>query len=49
MTLYNREMSFLPTHPAARVIHGDRTDYPAFEAQMIEAGRFDVVMDMVGY
>ena len=49
VTLYNRGQSQLPTHPGARVIHGDRTDYPAFEQQMADAGRFDVVMDMVGY
>ncbi len=49
VTLFNRGKSTLPTHPAAKVIHGDRTDYAAFEAQMTEARRFDVVMDMVGY
>lgn len=49
VTLYNRGQSLLPTHPGARVIHGDRTDYPAFEAQMTEIGKFDVVIDMVGY
>ncbi len=49
VTLFNRGKSSLPTHPAAKLIHGDRTDYTAFEAQMAAAGRFDVVMDMVGY
>ncbi len=49
VTVYNRGKSSLPQHPRAKVIHGDRTDYAAFEAQMAEAGRFDVVMDMVGY
>jgi nucleoside-diphosphate-sugar epimerase len=53
VTLYNRGQSRLPLHPQAIVIHGDRTDYSAFEQQMADAnraaGRFDVVMDMVGY
>jgi nucleoside-diphosphate-sugar epimerase len=49
VTLYNRGKSLLPTHPAAKLIHGDRTDYPAFETQMATAGKFDVVMDMVGF
>jgi nucleoside-diphosphate-sugar epimerase len=49
VTLYNRGKSALPLHPKARVIHGDRTDYLAFERQMVEAGMFDVVIDMVGY
>jgi len=49
VTLFNRGQSSLPTHPAAQVIHGDRTDYPAFESQMAAAWKFDVVMDMVGY
>jgi|UniRef100_A0A7C4KH77 nucleoside-diphosphate-sugar epimerase len=49
VTLYNRGKSTLPLDPRAKVIHGDRTDYPAFEAQMREAGLFDVVIDMVGY
>jgi nucleoside-diphosphate-sugar epimerase len=49
VTLYNRGQSSLPLHSQARVIHGDRTNYHAFEAQMAEAGFFDVVIDMVGY
>jgi len=49
VTLYNRGLSTLPLDPRARVIHGDRTEYAAFENQMRAAGRFDVVMDMVGY
>ncbi len=49
VTLFNRGKSTLPPHPEAKVIHGDRTDYPAFENQMAEAGRFDVIIDMVGY
>jgi nucleoside-diphosphate-sugar epimerase len=49
VTLFNRGLSSLPLDPRAKVIHGDRTDYPAFETQMREAGRYDVVIDMVGY
>jgi nucleoside-diphosphate-sugar epimerase len=49
VTLFNRGISTLPLDPRAKVIHGDRTDYPAFENQMHAAGLFDVVMDMVGY
>ena len=49
VTLFNRGQSSLPLDPRARLIHGDRTDYAAFEAQMQAAGLFDVVIDMVGY
>lgn len=49
VTLFNRGKSSLPLDPRAKVIHGDRTDYPAFEAQMRKSALFDVVMDMVGY
>ncbi len=49
VTLYNRGQSFYPTAPGVTTLHGDRTAYPAFEAQMAAAGRFDVVVDMVGY
>ncbi len=49
VTLFNRGKSPLPLDPRAKVIHGDRTDYPAFENQMRKAGLFDVVIDMVGY
>jgi nucleoside-diphosphate-sugar epimerase len=49
VTLFNRGQSFLPTHLGAKVVHGDRTDYTAFEEQIEKLGHFDVVMDMVGY
>jgi nucleoside-diphosphate-sugar epimerase len=49
LTLFNRGKSSLPLDPRAKVIHGDRADYPAFENQMQAAGYFDVVIDMVGY
>lgn len=49
VTLFNRGKSQLPLDPRAKLIHGDRTDYPAFESQMRDAGLFDTVIDMVGY
>jgi nucleoside-diphosphate-sugar epimerase len=52
VTLFNRgkTASRLPdgTGPVG-VITGDRTDYPAFEASVREAGSFDCVIDTVGY
>jgi nucleoside-diphosphate-sugar epimerase len=47
--LFNRGLSSLTAHPGAKVVHGDRTDYAAFEEQIAKLGHFDVVMDMVGY
>lgn len=44
-----RQNELYPVPAAVQVIHGDRTDYAAFEAQMAEAGHFDCVIDMVGY
>lgn len=49
VTLFNRGKSTLPLDPRAKVIHEDRTDYPAFEKAMHAASLFDVVIDMVGY
>ena len=49
VVLYNRGQSFYPTPAGVATLHGDRTDYRAFENQVAEAGRFDVVIDMVGY
>jgi nucleoside-diphosphate-sugar epimerase len=49
VVLYNRGQSFYPTPPSVRTIHGDRTNYPAFESEIKEAGLFDSVIDMVGY
>lgn len=53
VTFYHRGSSqqseLYPIPAAVQVIHGDRTDYRAFEAQMAEAGPFDCVIDMVGY
>jgi len=49
VTLYNRGQSEYPTPPGVKVVHGDRTHYSTFEAQMAELGTFDVVIDMVAY
>jgi nucleoside-diphosphate-sugar epimerase len=49
LVLYNRGLSDYPTAPGVICIHGDRTDYAAFESQIAAAGKFDVVIDMVGY
>ncbi len=47
---YNRGKHDLYPNPSGvTTIHGDRTDYPNFERQMIELGTFDCVIDMVGY
>lgn len=48
VTRYNRGLRAQPV-AGVRTTHGDRTDYATFEQQMAEAGRFDCVMDMVGY
>jgi nucleoside-diphosphate-sugar epimerase len=47
--LFNRGRSIYPTPPGVKTVHGDRTDYAAFENQIGGLGRFDVVMDMIGY
>jgi nucleoside-diphosphate-sugar epimerase len=49
VTLYNRGQHEARIPEGAQQIHGDRKDYPRFEAQMAEAGRFDCVIDMVGF
>lgn len=50
VTHYNRgQLDLYPPPPGVRTIHGDRTDYRAFEQQMAELGTFDCVIDMVGY
>lgn len=47
---YNRgRLDLYPNPPGVTTVHGDRTDYAAFERQMAELGMFDCVMDMVGY
>jgi nucleoside-diphosphate-sugar epimerase len=49
VTLYNRGKSEARFPEGAKVIQGDRRDYPAFEKQMQEAGHFDTVIDMIGF
>lgn len=49
VTLYNRGKSESRVPNGATFLHGDRKEYAAFEAQMVQAGRFDVVIDMVGF
>lgn len=50
VTHYNRgKLDLYPAPRDVKTVHGDRTDYATFEAQMRELGTFDCVMDMVGY
>lgn len=49
VTLYNRGKSEVRFSEGASFLHGDRKEYAKFEAQMLEAGTFDCVIDMVGY
>jgi nucleoside-diphosphate-sugar epimerase len=49
VTLYNRGATASRVDDGTKMIHGNRQDYAAFEAQMHEAGHFDCVIDMVGY
>jgi nucleoside-diphosphate-sugar epimerase len=50
VTHYNRgKFDLYPLPPGVHSIQGDRTDCPAFERQIAEAGNWDCVMDMVGY
>jgi nucleoside-diphosphate-sugar epimerase len=50
VTHYNRgKLDLYPAPPEVKQIQGDRTDYPRFERQIAEVGRFDCVIDMVGY
>lgn len=50
VTHYNRgKLDLYPAPAGVKTIHGDRTDYAAFENQMRALDEFDCVMDMVGY
>jgi len=49
VTLYNRGRTLLRIDGAVQTIHGDRTNFAAFEAQMAATERFDCVIDMVCY
>lgn len=48
VTLYNRGKTQARIPGDCKSIVGDRYDYAAFEAQMIEADTFDCVIDMIG-
>jgi len=48
VTLFNRGRSESRLPPGAEVIHGDRKDYPAFEAIFADK-TFDVAVDMVAF
>jgi nucleoside-diphosphate-sugar epimerase len=47
VTVYNRGNNSKDKIDGAKWIKGDRTDYPVFESQMSQAGRFDCVIDMI--
>jgi nucleoside-diphosphate-sugar epimerase len=47
VTLYNRGKTLARFQGGAKIIHGDRNDFAAFEAQMAAAGHFDSVIDMM--
>jgi nucleoside-diphosphate-sugar epimerase len=50
VTHFNRgRFALYPVPPEVKQIHGDRTDYAAFERQIAAAGQFDCVIDMVGF
>lgn len=47
VTLFNRGQRNVRFPSGAKIINGDRTDFPTFEKQMAEAGTFDFVIDMI--
>jgi nucleoside-diphosphate-sugar epimerase len=47
VTLFNRGRTEVRLPPGARTIHGDRKDYPAFEAHIQRGARYDCVVDMI--
>jgi nucleoside-diphosphate-sugar epimerase len=49
VTIYNRGKQDADIPEDVKKILGDRKDYPAFEAQMKEAGHFDCVIEMIGF
>lgn len=49
VTLYTRGKTEATFDEEYKSIIGDRTDHATFEAQMAQADRFDVVIDMIGY
>ena len=49
VTIYNRGKQKAEIPETVRRILGDRKDYEAFEAQIVDAGTFDCVIDMIGF
>jgi nucleoside-diphosphate-sugar epimerase len=49
VTLYNRGQHEARFAAPVPTIHGDRRDVAAFEQQIAAAGRFDAVVDMIGF
>jgi nucleoside-diphosphate-sugar epimerase len=49
VTLFNRGRTAPRIPSGARILHGDRQDFPAFETQIAAAGTFDAAIDMVCY
>jgi nucleoside-diphosphate-sugar epimerase len=50
VTHFNRgRLDLYPAPAGVTTVHGDRTDYAAFERQVQDLGLFDCVIDMVGY
>ena len=49
VTLYTRGQTEADIPEGYDTIIGNRKDYAVFEAQMAEAGNFDVVIDMIGF
>lgn len=49
VTHYNRGKSAVRFEGTVNNIMGDRNDFAAFERQMVEAGTFDCVIDMIGF
>lgn len=47
--LYNRGQTGTEFQGSYRLIQGDRKDYPRFEEQVVAAGPFDCVIDMICY
>jgi len=49
VTIFNNDSKDVEKSLKCKRIFGDRTDFPRFESQMKEAGKFDCVIDMICY
>jgi nucleoside-diphosphate-sugar epimerase len=49
VTLFNRGQTAVRIPPGATTVHGDRKDFPAFEALVQSGPRYDCVIDMICY